>query len=225
MVQVTPSPVVLLLAALPFCVAPEIAEAVPQLSDPSAATLELVTRSAEDRAKLNLIDGLAFDAFGNLFGALEISGALGGVVAIDKFTGRVTGLVSGISRADQIALHPGGDFFVTSEVRPASTSNRLFRVTVEYDEAHVPVSATRSSISSSLGIDNPEGLVVLEENGDFGLPGDAIIAEDKLAGRILLVAPGSGNAIVLAAGLRRPEGLAFGDFGGAREAAIVGSQA
>ena len=72
--------IVPLVAALSMCAAPLIAKAAPQLVDPSAGTLELVTPSLPDRANLDRIDGLAFDSFGNLFGALEISGSLGGVV-------------------------------------------------------------------------------------------------------------------------------------------------
>ena len=106
--------IVLLMAALSIPAAPWIAAAAPQLSDASVGSLELVTLSAEDRAKLNRIDGLAFDSFGNLFGAVENSGVQGGVVYIDKFTGAVTRLVFGISRADQIALHPDGDLLVTT---------------------------------------------------------------------------------------------------------------
>lgn len=216
--------IVLLIAALSICAAPGIAAAAPQLSDPSVGSLELVTLSAEDRAKLNRIDGLAFDSFGNLFGAVENSGVQGGVVYIDKFTGAVTRLVFGISRADQIALHPDGDLLVTSEVTPASTSNRLFRVAVEYDEAGIPVSAIRSSIATSQAINNPEGLVVLQEDGDFGLRGDAIVAEDRSPGRIARVALDSGTLIFLAAALRRPEGLALGDFAGMSEEALYAAE-
>lgn len=216
--------VVLLVAAVPIWAAPLVAMATPELVDPSAGTLELVTPKPADRAELQSIDGLAFDSRGNLFGALEIAGAAGGVVHIDEFTGAVTKLVSGISRADQIALHPGGDLFVTSEVRFAATSNRLFRVTVEYDAAHRPVAATGSSVTTSLAIDNPEGIVVLEEDGPFGLSGDLIVAEDRDPGRILLVAPDDGSASLLVAGLRRPEGLAFGDFGGALMPALYAAE-
>ena len=213
-----------LVAALSMAAAPLSARAGPQLDDPSAGTLELVTLSLGDRWKLDKIDGLAFDSFGNLFGALEVPGLLGGVVHIDKFTGEVTRLAFGIPRADQIALHPSGDLLVTSEVRPPSTSNRLFRVSVEYDADRVPVSASRSSIGTSLALDNPEGLVVLEGSGDFGLSGDAIVAEDRNPGRILVIAPDGGHASVLVSGLRRPEGLAFGDFAGARQAALYAAE-
>ncbi len=210
-----------LLAGLCMVAAPLSASAAPELVDPSAGTLELVTPRLP---QLDKIDGLAFDSFGNLFGALEIRGLLGGVVYIDKFTGEVTRLAFGISRADQIALHPSGDFLVTSEVRPASTFSRLFRVTVEYSADNVPVSASRSSVATSLALDNPEGLGVLERTGDFGLSGDAIVAEDKTPGQILVVASDSGQARVLVSGLRRPEGLAFGDFAGEREPALYAAE-
>ena len=79
-------------------------EAAPVLMDPAVGTLELVTPDVAQQAMLNRIDGLAFDGFGNLVGALEIFGSEGAVVYIDKATGDVANLVEGISRADQIAL-------------------------------------------------------------------------------------------------------------------------
>jgi hypothetical protein len=86
------------------------ARAAPALYDPTIGVLELVTPTAAAQQSLNVIDGLAFDNYGNLFGVREITGSSGGVVYIDKATGSVTTLVTGISRADQIAIHPNGDF-------------------------------------------------------------------------------------------------------------------
>lgn len=195
---------------------PAAAGALPVLTDPGEGTLELVTPPSE-ATKLNLIDGLAFDSYGNLFGCLEISGGSGGVVYIDKATGAVTTLVTGISRSDQIALHPSGDFLVTSEVSGASTTARLYRLTVGYDAMQVPQAATTSavSITTSLAINDPEGCAVLETTGAYGNTGDVFVAEDVNPGRILRVDPATGTATVLASGMRRPEGLAIGDFGGA----------
>ena len=65
------------------------------------------------------IAGLAFDAAGNLFGALEIVGPDGGLVHVDKSSGTVTRMLSGISGADQIAFNAAGELYVTSELRPA----------------------------------------------------------------------------------------------------------
>ena len=88
------------------------AGADPTLIDPSLGVLELVTPDAAEQAKLERIDGLAFDSAGNLFGALEIADSSGGIVSIDIDSGLVTVLTTGIPRADQIALHTIGDFFV-----------------------------------------------------------------------------------------------------------------
>ena len=131
----------------------------PKLADPYVGTLELVTPSAMEQAKLNNIDGLAFDFYGNLFGVLEISGSSGGVVYIDKDTGVVTPIISGIIRADQIALHPSGDFFVTSETSPSSMTDRVYRIMIGYNEKSIPVAeiTTAVSITTLLGIDKPEG--------------------------------------------------------------------
>ena len=109
-----------------------MAVAAPTLVNPTEATLELVTPDPAEQAKLTLIDGLAFDGFGNLLGVLEVTFPLGSVVYIDKGTGAVTKLISEINRADQIALHPSGDFYVTSEA-PSSTIDRIYRVEVGYD--------------------------------------------------------------------------------------------
>ena len=174
------------------------------------------------QSKLDLIDGLAFDAFGNLLGVLEILGAAGGVVYVDGATGEVTKLLSGISRADQIALHPSGDVFVTSEVVPASTSNRVYRVVLGYGANDVPVAAgtTATSLVTSVAINDPEGIVVLPATGPYGEAGDLYVAEDINPGRILHVDPTTGATTVLVSGLARPEGMAFGDFGGNLAAAL-----
>ena len=194
-------------------------------------SLELV---AQDAA-LDLVDGLAFDAFGNLFAALEIRGSSGGVVWIDKATGDVATLVTGISRADQIDIHPSGDFYVTSEVVPESVTDRLYRVAVTYDASNRPESAVAQSVTTSLAIDNPEGIVVLEADSAFGQVGDIYVAEDTRSvvsipathpGRIFknqLTSPIDAVTTVLVdtdADLRRPEGMAFGNFSGALSDAI-----
>lgn len=203
---------------------PSLANAAPMLVDPSVGTLDLVTPNPLEQAKINTIDGLAFDAFGNLFGVLENSGSAGAVVAIDKNTGLVTPLVTGISRADHIAFHPSGDFFVSSEVGGFSTSNRIYRVTPTYNGSNVPVSATKQSLTTSIGIRGPEGLIVNETTNAFGNAGDLFIAEDSTSGRILRVDPNSGTTTILASGLNRPEGLDFGDFGGALPGALYAAE-
>ncbi|MFQ5418106.1 MAG: hypothetical protein ACE5FL_13845 [Myxococcota bacterium] len=166
-------------------------------------------------SQLNLIDGLAFDAFGNLMGALEMVGGSGGVVYVDKNTGLVTSLVTGISRADQIALHPSGDLFVTSESGAATTTNKVYRVSVTYDVDNVPLSAAAISLTTSQAILNPEGLAVLQASGAYGSSGDLYVAEDAAAGRIWRIDPGNGATTLFSGPYARPEGLAFGDFAGA----------
>src|SRR5262245_43997432 len=110
------------------------AGADPVLADPRVGTLSLV---AQDPVGLQLVDGLAFDRFGNLFATREAV-ATGGVSYVNTATGAVTrltdasGQLAVIPRADYIALHTGGDLLVTSEVTPASTTNRLFRVQISY---------------------------------------------------------------------------------------------
>lgn len=222
-----------LVAALGLLAAAGPGWAAPELADPEAGRLELLT-PPEMVARLNLVDGLAFDPLGNLVAALEIPGAQGGLVVVDVGTGGVERLVSGISRADQVAHeHPAlpfpGDvrFLVTSEVTPASTTQRLFRVGVHYDPDGrlVPVPAPiRLPLVTSIPINNPEGLVVLESDAIFGPEGTIFVAEDVVGGRILRVEPASGGTSVLASGLLRPEGLAFGDFGGAAEPALYAAE-
>ena len=67
---------------------------------------------AHDPTNLFRVDGLAFDAAGNLLGALEIVGPDGGLVYVDKSSGTVTRMVSGISGADQIAFNAGNHRYV-----------------------------------------------------------------------------------------------------------------
>ena len=187
--------------------------AAPFLTDTSVGTLKLVVKDT-----INLVEpeGLAFDPFGNLFVTLEITGSLGGVSYVDKNTGAVTNLVTGISRADGIILLPDGDFLVVSEVTPSSSIDRLYRVEVTYGTNNIPASASITSLTTKLSINNPEGTAA--DDGAFGVPGTIFVSEDANPGRIIRVNPNTGDATIFvdsSAMLNRPEGLAFGDFNGA----------
>lgn len=195
-----------------------ILQAAPILVSPTLGTLELVTPPAS-AAALDKVDGLAFDVYGNLFATREITGDAGGVVFIDKSTGAVTSLVTGINRADQIALESNGDFLVTSETTPASTGNSLWRISISYDASNRPISASKTSLTTSQAISNVEGLVVLPATGAYGPAGSQFVAEDLASGRILHV-DADGTATALVTKLQRPEGLAFGDFSGAKAAGL-----
>jgi len=210
-----------LVVVLLFCCSSLLARpgwSAPILVDPALGSLD---RLVQDLTNLPRVDGLAFDGFGNLFAALEVVGSDGGLSWVDTGTGVATRLISGISGVDQVALDPAtGELYITSELNPAQTTDRIFRVSVSYDAGQRPTSAVAQSLTTTLGIDNPEGLVVLaQDQGGYGNAGDLLIAEDKTPGRILTVAPGTDPAptsalVDSAAGLRRPEGLAFGDFAG-----------
>lgn len=207
------------LAALLVAWLPVAASAEPELVDPVGGVLELVTPDAAERAKLNQVDDLLFDSYGNLLATREISGSTGGVVAIDPATGVVTVLVTGISRADQIALHPSGDFFVTSEVHPAATENRIYRVHVNYDALQRPLSATATSVTTSIPIDNPEGVVVLPETSSYGAVGDLFIAPHIANGQIAHLSLGATQ--LFGPPLSSPEGLTFGSLFGGEPALYV----
>ncbi len=115
------------------------AHALPVLTDPSVGQLSLV---AANPARLPRIDGLAFDAHGNLFGALETAGSDGGIVYIDKQTGNVTPLHIGtIQGADQIRFAPDGRLYATNELTPASINDRVFRLDIQYGAGNRPVGA------------------------------------------------------------------------------------
>lgn len=184
-------------------------------------------------AQLDLIDGLTFDPFGNLIGALEIPGPRGGLVLVDAETGEVLGLGGGISRADQVALlsvvrapaHLVVGFLATSEVTPAASSQRLFATRIVYDADGRPQAVTPPfSVDTPLAINNPEGLAVIESDGPFGAAGTVYVAEDVVGGRVLRLELEPRAISVLATGLRRPEGLAFGDFGGEAEPALYAAE-
>jgi sugar lactone lactonase YvrE len=215
------------------------AGAAPVLANPAQGSIALV---AQDANELDEIDGLAFDAFGNLFGALEIDdiGGVpqGGVVYVNKSSGAVTNLISDIDRADQIAYDPAnsttatGVFYVTSESRdPPSTIDRVFRVEVAY-AAGVPIAATRASVTTSDPLLGLEGLVVLETDDlGYGDAGDLFVSEDPRVTdfpaphAVAKITPTGTTTILTPNGdpandLERPEGMAFGDFGGALSPAL-----
>ena len=88
-----------------------------------------------------------------------------------------------------------GDFYVTSEVDSNSTTDRIFRIDVAYNDSE-PVSAVATSLTTTTPIINPEGLVVIENVGSaYGNKGDLIIAEDIASGRIIHVTPAGHSPI------------------------------
>ena len=189
--------------------------AQPMLVDPAVGHLELVSSSPV----LERVDGLAFDAYGNLFAALETAKPNGGVVYVDKATGAVTDIAIGITGSDQIKFHPSGTLYATNEFAPGLTSNRLFEITIQYSPANIPLSGSFNDISTDTGIDNPEGLIILQQPGAFGPTGTVYVTEDKVAGRILKIDMTQSPATVTSLvdetqDLQRPEGITFGDFNG-----------
>jgi len=207
-----------LLAAVGILAGYDNVRGAPAIVAPDVVRVDLI---ASDAVTLLNVDMLAFDAYGNLFANRETSGSTGGTSYVNVAAGTATSLVSGISRCDGITLHPSGAMYVTSETSGASTNSRVYRLDIFYDANNVPLSATATSITTSLAINNPEGIVALEAAGAYGSAGDLIVAEDATPGRIIRLALGPGNtatASVLvgtATNLRRPEGLGFGDFAGA----------
>lgn len=220
---------------------PQAVLAGPVLTNPALGTIRLV---ATDASALDEIDGLAFDAYGNLFGTLEIDkdaggNPRGGLVYVDKLTGTITNLISDIDRADQIAFDPTsstattGRFYVTSESRgAASTVDRLFRVEVSYN-AGLPQSVTKASVATTTGLLGLEGLVVLEHDaGAYGSAGDIFVAEDSPLAAVHGIAhitPAGVTTVLTPNGnpafnLNRPEGLAFGDFHGALAQALYAAE-
>jgi hypothetical protein len=201
------------------------ASAAPAIADPSFGTLELVTPAAM-QSHLGMVDGLEIDANGNLVAALEQAGAAGGMVYVDKITGSVTQLVSGIGGSDQILREANGDLLLTSELTPAATSSRLYRITVSIDGSNVPTAATATSVATTLGLSKPEGIAILPADGPYGSAGDLYLCEDRTAGDVIHFIGVGGAPTVIATNLATPEGLAFGDFGGQVPAAVyVGAKA
>ena len=200
----------------------------PRLANGIKGTLELV---ASDTVNLPRVDGLAFDRFGNLFAVLEVVGPAGGAVYINKQTGAVTPIALNIPGACQFDIHPNGDLYVSSEL-PIRLINGvlvqfggLYRVAVTYDGNNRPVSGAGVRLATVL--DNPEGVQALHADGAYGNAGQMFIAEDKLGGRIVRINPdGSGltELVGSSANLNKPEGLAFGDFAGARMPALFGAE-
>lgn len=198
------------------------AHAEPVLADSGIGTLDLVASS-----NLPRVDGLAFDRYANLFATLETDDEDdGGVVYVDKRSGVVTTLVTKIKGADQIEVHPSGDIYVTNEIPPASASDRLFRITLQYDSQRVPRLLRSQSVdTAAIRLNKPEGLIALPADGAFGARGELYVAEDVLKARVIRIDPSQNpvkTTVVVdaAAGLQHPEGMAFGNFKGAKDFAL-----
>jgi len=168
--------------AATLCIS-QLASAMPMLVDPGAGTLSLV---ADSPTRLPRIDGLAFDAYGNLFGALETANSNGGIVYIDKHSGAVTDLDIGtVTGADQLKFAPDGTLYVTNELTPAQPGNRLFQAQIQYGAGNIPVGATVTSVTTSLALNNPEGLAILQQDDPgFGPAGTLYVGEDLSNGEI-----------------------------------------
>ncbi|MCB1874521.1 MAG: hypothetical protein KDH88_00945 [Chromatiales bacterium] len=190
--------------------------AAPVLVNPALGSLSLLTH---DTTALRRVDGLTFDAHGNLFAALEVTNSNGGIAYVDIDTGAVTQIVTGVSGVDQIDLHPSGALHITREFGPEQTTGRLLRVDLDYDANQIPVAAAVTDITTSPnGLDNVEGLVTLQQDSAYGSAGDLIVGEDLVNGRILHIAlngDDGATAVLVDTGvaLQRPEGMAFGGFG------------
>ena len=176
-------------------------------------------------------DGLAFDRHGNLFVAHETFP--GGISYVDTSAGprqiHVPNLTTvPIPIADQIAFNMNGELFITSEVPglvppgdPPGTVPNLYRATIQYDASNVPIAAIVDPLSTNVPLQRPEGLVVLQEDGDFGRAGDLLVGEDDVGGGIFLVAVDTGTTTPLVSEtFNRPEGFAFGDFNGQQAPAL-----
>jgi sugar lactone lactonase YvrE len=190
----------------------------------------VIERVVVDPINLQRIDGLAFDRFGNLFGALEVVSGEGGLVYIDKATGAVRSIALGIPGACRIDVHPNGDIYVSSEL-PIVNFNGVdiqlggvYRVVVTYDGTNRPVSGVATRLAAV--VSSPEGIQPLQVDSAYGSAGDMLIAEDETGGRIVRIMPdGSALTVLVGAGnLQKPEGLAFGDFNGAQSPALYAAE-
>ncbi len=200
------------------------APAMPTLFLSGLGTLTVV---AHDAASLDRVDGLTFDQFGNLFATREYV-STGALATINKTTGSVTTLLSGnlLAGADQIDFRPSGELLLTREL-PAPFGG-LNTLQISYGPGNVPQPAPINGFlaTSPAALSGPEGLVILRTNGAFGPAGRLYVAEDRNGGRIIGVDPnGATTELVSAAmGLLRPEGLAFGDFGGQTTPALYAAE-
>lgn len=200
----------------------------PQLASGISGVIE---RLVVDPVGLQRIDGLAFDAFGNLFGVLEVVSGDGGLVYIDKVTGAVRSIALGIPGACRVDIHPNGDAYVSSELPIVNFGGvevqlgGIYRVAVTYDVANRPVSGVATRLPTVLS--SPEGIQPLLADGAYGSAGDMLIAEDETAGRIVRIKPdGSALAVLVdaTANLQKPEGLVLGDFKGALAPAVYAAE-
>jgi len=187
--------------------------ATPVLSVGIQGTL---TKVATDASNLSRVDGLAFDNFGNLFAAREIVGSSGGLTYVNKNNGASTNILS-LTAVDQVELLANGNLIVSSELSGSSTIKRLYQVAVNYNASNIPVSSIATSITTTLGIDNAEGLVVIQSDNAYGNAGDILVSEDVVFGKVFknTLTGNSALSSQLATGLARAEGIALGTFNGA----------
>jgi len=187
--------------------------AMPMLSIGISGTL---TQLANDSVNLSRADGLAFDHFGNLFATREVLGSNGGLTYVDIANGTTSKLLS-LSGTDQVELLANGNLIVSTELSGASTTNRLYQVSIDYDANNIPLSVTANSITTSLGLDNPEGIAIIQSDNAYGNAGDFLISEDINPGSIFShsLAGNTATSSLLTSGLARAEGLALGSFNGA----------
>jgi sugar lactone lactonase YvrE len=137
------------------------APAAPSLADPADGTLILVTPSASEQAKLDQVDGLAFDAFGNLLAPLEIFGANGGIVDLSDGRRLRRQQYARLTRPDNVEFGPDGYLYI-SEDRSAPNS-RIIGVAA--DGTH-SVYATGFGQASGMIFDTDGDMYIAEQDLD-----------------------------------------------------------
>ncbi|MBL8474263.1 MAG: SMP-30/gluconolactonase/LRE family protein [Rhodocyclaceae bacterium] len=200
------------------------------LTDPAIGTLQAV---ATDPVALAGVNALAFDGFGNLYATRQQAALSDGVSWVNKSTGAALSLVSNLPGADHMVFTPGGQMLLSAEAPATFTvgsftfaTPNLYRLSLTYDASQHPTAAAATNlVTGPTRLNFPEGLVLLDGSNAYGAAGDLLVAEDRSGGRILRVTPAATTATVAelvgtAAALPRPEGMAFGDFGGAASAAL-----
>ncbi|OGI49491.1 MAG: hypothetical protein A3E57_06000 [Candidatus Muproteobacteria bacterium RIFCSPHIGHO2_12_FULL_60_33] len=129
------------------------------------------------------IDNLAMADDGSLYATQELPFGAGKVIRLDR--GKITTVVSGLSRPDGLLLH-GKWLFIAEEI----FNGRL----LEYD-------LSSKKLRTLAVLNHPEGI-------DMFPDGDLVVSEDVMEGRLLRVRRDGQNLTeVILDDLKRPEGL------------------
>jgi hypothetical protein len=183
---------------------------------------------AEKASMLRGIAGIAFDSYGNCIAAIKDYAQEGAVsiVYVDTNARTTKVIATGFRAISDIKASPDGFMYVSSELGIPSQDFKLARVTLHYNAANVPVSASVQPIALDVSVYGIAGLAIAKadmsfDEGTFSVGTIFIIENRSSAAKLLAVDPDSGITSTLYSSYSKVAAMECGALYGADHALYV----